>query len=493
MKKLSLLLLSASLMTGGLRAQTAIQFVNPIPSSFDGASQIPQFADICPDMTLPSGHVYFKPPTKKGWTTQKIMAKGVTHWAPHYVGEDGGADTFRNNPLYAKREYNNVPQIRHIFGLPGPVNGNWWPNGFYNEDQARQKGREVPINARMWVGETMEGEDYVPEDHPMWGWFYDELIKRYDDQKAQDGAQYYVAHNYFTRFPSAYQVGHDTRANHEALYNTTWQNWPVTKFHPGQSLGRTNTVLEGIYVNVPDLVTQQLLGAIMRMELMQKMGKFTGLFQFNVHEWHPGFASKIKYSDGSFYRSDKAPLDPNIQIALAFLAHEYGTIFIEWGLNVRASDTKKPVDFYPSIHIGKDFWFPNGQTEPSSFPYYSENGPNRYGPNAYLGDITHFGVALWNATGSQVAGGTSYYATYKLDGGNWINRQANGSDIVASYFEKRGLCKVRILGNKMLICYFNFFADNEPHAIEVQHPTNSSLRYTGTVCGNGVHAVVVSF
>jgi len=67
------------------------------------------------------------------------------------------------------------------------------------------------------------------------------------------------------------------------------------------------------------------------------------------------------------------------------------------------------------------------------------------------------------------------------------------SDIVASFFEKRGLCKVRILGNKMLICYFNFFADNEPHAIEVQHPTNSSLRYTGTVCGNGVHAVVVNF
>jgi hypothetical protein len=44
----------------------------------------------------------------------------------------------------------------------------------------------------------------------------------------------------------------------------------------------------------------------------------------------------------------------------------------------------------------------------------------------------------------------------------------------------------------MLICYFNLkYADNLPHTIEVQNPLNPGQTFTGTVCGNGVHAVVV--
>jgi hypothetical protein len=45
----------------------------------------------------------------------------------------------------------------------------------------------------------------------------------------------------------------------------------------------------------------------------------------------------------------------------------------------------------------------------------------------------------------------------------------------------------------MLICYFNLkYADNLSHTIEVQNPLNPSQTFTGTVVGNGVHAVVVN-
>jgi len=224
MKTASQLTLSGLLVANFAMAQTPVQFVNPIPSGFNPALQVPQFADVSPNNTLPSSHCYVVPAAKQGWTTAQIMSKGVTHWTHNSVGDEGGDSAFFNNPTYAKKGYNGVPRIREIFGLSGPP---WWPNGFYNETQARQKGQQADIRWRLWVGETMEGEDYVPEGEPMWGWFYDELINRYEAQKAQDGIPYFVAHNYFTRWPGAYNLGHDTQANHEALYNTPWQNWPL--------------------------------------------------------------------------------------------------------------------------------------------------------------------------------------------------------------------------------------------------------------------------
>jgi len=490
-KFLSIMCGAVLLAGSALAQQTAVQFVDPIPRGYDPALQVPQFAEFCADMTLPPGHVYVKPSTKQGWTTQRVMAKGVTHWTR---GASGNDEFFRRDPVYSKKEYNNVPQIRSIFGLPGPnANGNWWPNGYYNESQAREKARQSDIQPRLWVGETMEGNDWVPSDQPMWGWFYDELINRYEAQKAQDGVPYYVAHNYFSQWPDPFNIGFSSRTSVEAIYNTSWQTWPLSIYTPGQSIGRPNTVLEGIYVNTPDLVRDQLLRSLVHMELAQKMGKYAGLFIFNVQEWFPGFASRVDYpGEGSFYRSDKMPLDPSIQIALAFLAQEYGTICVEWGLGGFSSATKKPMGYYPSMHLGKDNWYAVGQTDPSNpCPFYSTSEPNQYGPLAYLGDMTHFGTVLWNSTGGQVAGGTPYYATYKIGGGPWITRKANGTDLIASFYDQRGIAKVRILGNKMLICYFNFFADNTPHTIEVQNPLNPSQTFVGTVCGIGVHAVVV--
>jgi hypothetical protein len=478
-----------SVFAGTLMAQTPVQFVNPIPSGFNPAVQVSQWAEVSPNYTLPSGHCYVLPPNKQGWTMSLINSKGVTHWTRNSVGDEGGNDVFLADPYFAKKGYNGVPRIREIFGLSGPP---WWPNGFYNEAQARQKAQQSDIRYRLWVGETMEGEDYVPEGDPMWGWFYDELINRYEAQKAADGVPYFVAHNYFSRWPGIYNLGHDTQVNHESLYNTPWQNWPATHFHPGHSLGRPNAIVEGIYVNAPDLAPQQMLQAIMHMELADKMGKVPGLFLFAVHEWHPGFAKRYIFPEGTLYRSDKTPLDPNLHIALAFLAHEYGKIFIEWGAGGYQSATMKPVDYYPSVHDGKDYWYPLGSsTVQNPCPFYAQSGPNRYTGGG--GDLTHFGVALWAATGAQVEGGTPYYATYRIDGGSWIQRTSNGSDLVSAYFGNRGVTRVRILGNKMLICYFNLkYADNQPHSIEVQNPLNPAQTFTGTVCGNGVHAVVVS-
>lgn len=468
----------------------SVDFVNPIPAGYDPALQIPQFADVCPDMTLPDRHIYVKPSTREDWTTVQVMKKGITHWTHGDTGDDA---YFRATPAYATKAYNNVPNIRQIFGLTY-TNGTYWPNGLFDEAQTRLKARQCDISSRLWVAQTMEGDDYVEEHEPMWGWFYDELIDRYDAQMAEDGVPYYVAHNYFTRWPNVFNLGMEARATHQALYDTNWTNWPATLYTPGQTIGRPNTVLEGIYLNAPDILPLQVMNALWHMELAAKMGKFTGLFIFNVLEWHPGFVAQVNYpGEGTFYRSDKAHLDPNIQIAVAFLAQEYGTIFMEWGHRRLQPVSKKPITYFNEVHDGKDFWFPSGHESPANpCPFYQRGEPHQYSAGqACLGDMPHFGTVLWNMTGGEVAQGTAAYATYRLDGENWIERQANGSDLVAAYFEKRGVTKVRILGNRMLICYFNLFADNLPHTVEVQNPLNPAQTFTGSVCGIGVHAVVV--
>jgi len=473
-------------------AQTPIQFVNPIPEEYNPELGIPQFIDICPDITLPKGHFYFKPPTKQGWTMEQAMKKGVTHWATNSLESNDHIDKFRKNPRTKYWEYYAVPRIREIFSLPEPVNGKWWPNGPLNEKDARAKGRTISIQPRLWVGETMEGDDWITPENPMWGWFYDEVVKRYEAQKAKDGIPYYIAHNYFTQFPGTFEFDNGKREDQLKFYDTPPEKWDSGNYSPGRTLGKLNTTVEGIYINTPDLSQKQLLSAIFRMELAKMAGKSTGLFVFNVHEWHPGFAARIEYPEGIFYRKDKLPLDPNLQIALAFLSQEYGNIFIEWGLMPYQSPTKKPVDYYPPVHSG-DKWYPKGETNPTKpFPFATQTGSNRFGIHAYLGDMTHFGILLWSQTGAQVAEGKPYYATYKLDGGDWVKRQKNGSDLVESYYEKRGVVRTRILGKKMLICYFNMFADNETHKLVVQNPLNSTETFVGIVSGNGVHATVVN-
>jgi hypothetical protein len=108
-----------------------------------------------------------------------------------------------------------------------------------------------------------------------------------------------------------------------------------------------------------------------------------------------------------------------------------------------------------------------------------------------VGDYSHFGNLLWMQTGGQVAAGTPYYCSYKLDNGSWFERKANGSDLIHAYYDQRGVARCRIQGNKMVLFYFNLFADNLKHTIQIKHPTDPSKFYTSTVAGSGIHVTMI--
>lgn len=497
-----------------------------IAANWNPSSLVSQWDEAFPDMTLPNGQIFIYPPPKESSTIENIMRKGITHWSPKWVVNERGGDTsaFESDPAYAKKIYNDIPRIRDIFGL-NPVcmatnpDGSciwysWWPNGFYNESQARAKGQSVPINARVWVGETEEGDDYVNEGHPMWKWFYQELKARYEAQKAVDGIPYYLCHNYFLRFGNnlySLEHGDNSQAQKEAIYaesNTSNQAiWKPGLYTPGGNLSDTNTIVTDIYMDNPNHQVAEVYQALYAMDVSRMMGYTTGLCVFNRQEWLPGFAARFPlaagkgahpYQDvpaGTFERSDKAPVDPNLLLSLPFLCREFGNLYMNWGAKVKASANPRAIFYYNEVHQGKDIWMPDSGGQ-DNYPGYispgSENGRRSSEQEPYLNDLCYMGNMNWNTVAGPVAGGQFGYCDFRIDGGTWINKTAHKSDVVAAWYQKRGVVRYRVKGNQLMIMYWNGFGDNQKRLLEVRDPFNSSVIHTAMVCGNGEHATRIT-
>jgi hypothetical protein len=491
MKKFKSLLFALLAVSGFVHAQTAITWKRQIPIYADLTKQVATWADVAPDMTMPSGHYFVLNQNKLGWTLPQIFAKGVTHWTRGHVGDGQDASV---RAQYPGMEYNNVPRTREIFGLnptgPDITEGGywkrWWPNGPYNQAQAIQKANESSLPS-LWIAETTEGEDHMPESYPMWGWFYERLKERYEAQKAIDGRAYYVCHSYLYlgigTVPdrgSAWALGQRSRTEHANMYTTDPSTWDRTQFHPGGTLSATNLFVITVYKPNPDELGD-IIGGLFKMDLMKKLGKDTGVFIFGSHEWNPNWKKGITYPDGIYYKSDKALLDPVYHMAWAFLAQEYGKVFVEWGV-YPFQDPDKKVDLNPG-----DEWWPNGAT--SAQPNFPHAG-NQWSTGG--GDLSYYGNLLWHQTAGQVASGTPYYARYRINGGNWVEKSSVGADLVDCWYEKRGFVRCRILGNKMAIMYYNPWADNTRKSIEIQHPLDASKVYTAVVSGAGIHSTLIT-
>jgi hypothetical protein len=505
MKKLILFWVLLSTLT--LHAQTTpVTFKNTIPTGYDPTSQAPGFMEASPNITMPAGHVLVKPPTKQSYTWAQTFVKGGTHYNRAELGNEGSIATFRST--YPDKEYNGVPTTQGIFWLACGGAEEWvdgynkkcWPNGPFSDAEARAKAHDIWNSgnaSNLWIGETMENFPFMPADKPMWHSFYDELAGLYEAKKAQDQKPFFLCHNYFATSP--YYLGNTskTQADWEVMYTQDPSQWQLkTWFHPGGTLSRTNTVMEGIYFGAFDLNPGLAMNALFCMELWQKLGKYTGMFFFNQHEWAPeSFSDKVTFAEGTFFRADKPVHDPAFQVLMGFLAHEYGNIFVDWGTFVKQPAGKKPIGYYQPVHQSMDHWRPNAGG-PATFPYYYQLGvglppQDFYSPLAVSSDYSYFGNLLWMQTGGVVNGGTPYYCSYRLDGNAWIDRKMTGSDIVNAYFAKRGIARCRISGNKMVLYYFNMYGDNLRHTIEIKHPTNPAKSYTGTVCGSGIHVVLL--
>lgn len=477
-----------NLPAGGQKTGQQVSFINPVPKDYfpDGFLQ---WAERFPAVHMPKGHIYHLRKSQKKWSYQMLLNKGITHLSNYDLPWDDHNEVIRLRNLGIT--YNDVPNNITIFNLPDSGTDNWvspslnkrhFPNGLFDEKTARQKARETDAEHYLWIGQTEENSAYVPADEPMWGWFYDELKKRYEQKSKESGKPYYIAHNYFwIGQPDAFVLGQTSREKSKALYTG---KLPETRYSPGRTLASTNLIVEGAYINTPDQGLQ-LYRVLHKLNMFKKMGFAGGVFAFGVHEWRPNNFYRIDLEgEGTLYRQDKFPVDPGYLISLSFLSQVYGKAFFEWGSQTSASDQKKPM--HPDM-LDADKWYPAGSTQPQAFPWISQS--DYYGIYTGSSDFIHMGAYLYSETFAKVDDAALQYCRFRVNNGKWIEPAKDGSDVVDAHFDNRPIVGTKIKGNKAAVFYINPYDNATKKQLEFQLPGRSEV-YRTTVSGSGVHAVI---
>lgn len=487
--------------------ETNIKPVNPIGAGYDPtASQDPQWMDTGSNFTLPAGHWHQASPNRQDRNVARTRLKGVTMVSNFDAQDEPGNEAayFAANPGI---RYLDAIKTEDIFAsilgdtgtdsyVQGPgylYNARYWVNGPLTNQQALNAANNLGIDAAVIVLETMEGNRYIPETAPAWKVFIDRVAERLAALPAlPSGTPRLYAQNYFQRWYGGprYELGQATRAEHESLLSLNPSLWPPNIFTGSGNFSATNLIVEDIYLEAPSNTRSALMRRIFRMILAKKIGKSTGLFWFDVHEWSPGSSHNTYTNSGVFERADKIPHNPQLAMLLPFIAHEYGTVSIDWGLHRRGQLHGGNPRFYVNNFgagndTGKDRFYPNGGGT-ATYTNYASNGAGGYYTQLYwLSDFPNFGLRAWAENCAPTLGGVEYYRRYRINGGAWIETGGYGMDELRAYYEDTYVVRLRVLGNMMSVFAYNMSADNIKRTLEFPHPTNPAILFRMEVVGIG--------
>lgn len=477
-------------------ARAATGFLNHIPQNYDPSDQQVSWGAIGEDITLPKGH--FWGASQYPWGVDKVFAKGVTHLAHHSLPWDEATGNKLARELKAAgKTFSNYQRIEHVFGRGNNGSPELWPNGTSKAvwptadglpaDEAREWAWKTDASDAIWLSEMSENVGWQPGGSPMFAAFYPELRKRYEQNFGSRGIPYEIIHNYF--WLGGESLGQNQSAEYyKALFRKDPKDLPRTEFSPGAPLSSTTMIVEAVYLNAPDLVLRQPTELAFRLEYFKQMGYHAGVVLFGVHETRPNNRYRINFPDGTYYKADKAPLDPNVHIASLFFGHVYGNATFEWGASSWAN--QKLFDGRPGQPLTGD-WFPNGSSEPRNNEFnklWNGSGDFYHGFTGSA-DLTYFAHRLYAKTFGQTDGGQRQYLTYRIDGGAWITpSQFKADELVDAYKQQRGFALAQSKDGRTAWFYHNSFADNNWHTLEVQLPSGQVI--TERVAGNGIHAKI---
>lgn len=477
-------------------AQAANGFLNHIPQSYDPSPQQVSWGDIGEDIQLPKGHFWGS--SQYPWGVDKVFAKGVTHLAHHSLPWDEATNDKLAKELKASgKTFSNYQRIEHVFGRADNGSNEKWPNftskAFWPTadglpaDEAREWAWKTDASDAIWLSEMSENVAWQPSWSPMFAAFYPELRKRYEQDFGSKGIPYEIIHNYF--WMGGETLAHNYSAEYyKKLFRTDPKDLPVTEFSPGAPLSSTTMITEAVYLRAPDGALRQPTELAFRLEYFKQMGYRAGVVLFGQGETRPNNRYKINFPDGTYYKADKFPLDPNVHIASLFFGHVYGNATFEWGGFGWAN--QKLFDGRPGQLLEGD-WFPNGSSEPRNNEFnklWAGSGDFYHGFTGSA-DLTYFAHRLYAKTFGQTDGGQRQYLTYRIDGGAWIApSQFKADELVDAYKQERGFALAQSKDGKTAWFYHNSFADNNWHTLEVQLPSGQVI--TERVAGNGIHAKI---
>lgn len=472
-------------------AQAPAGFLNHVPQGYDPSRQQVQWADIAEDMQLPTGHFWIN--GWKPWGVDKVFAKGVTH-LPHLSLPWNEADGNKQvvELKNAGKTYNDVPRLEAFLGLhptgaeglwPDGTSKSWWPNGAFDRETSIQKADQADVSDAIWIGETSENVSWQRDDADMWRHFYARLRQRYDERFKSRGISYEICHNYF--WLGGESLVHNKGADYyKDIFKRTPEQLPQTVYSPGGTLSSTTMIVEAVYLNAPDLTLRQPLELIFRLAYFRHLGYNAGVFLFGQYETRPNNKLEIRYDDGTYFRNDKAPIDPGTHIANGFLSQVYGNLFCEWGGSTKVDGKNLDYRF-----LNGD-WYPTGSTTPQGgFPHlWKHDGEIYFG---YTGstDLSYFGQRLYALTFGKTAGGQRQYLRFRVDGGSWITPDQTAiNEVIDAYYQQRGFVLSETKNSATAWFYMNRYADNKPHILEVELPNGQIVK--NTVAGGGIHAKV---
>jgi hypothetical protein len=473
----------------------AAGFLNHIPQSYDPSTQNVQWADIAPDMTFPKGHFWVGEWTRFG--IDKVFSKGVTHLTHHSLPwnpADGNKEVIALKR--AGKTYNNVPRIENIFNVSFNGNNDLWPNstskGWWptpdglDKESTLKRASEVDASDALWIGEPSENVSWQPNSSPMFGWFYPELRKRYEQNFGERGIPWEICHNYFW-LGGEYLGKEGKGADYfKSLFRLSPEQLPRTEFSPGGTLSSTTLIVDGVYLGAPDLVLDHSINLVFRLEYFKQMGYHSGIVLVGTHETRPNSRYKFEYEDGTYYKEDRIPLDPNVHIAAGFLAQVHGNVYVEW-----FGETKVTTGKNWDGNWLKGDWYPKGSNHPQNnqFTHIRKDGEDIYRTYTGSPEYSYFGQALYQKTFGQTDGGSTKFLRHRIDGGNWINPgDFKIDEVIDAWTQKRGYVYSQTKAGKTAWYYLNSYADNNWHTLDVELPNGQIVSHK--VAGNGIHAKI---
>ncbi len=491
---------------------TTITWLEPIADNYDPSTQQAQWIDILPSISLPEGKLYHM--TKGSvYTTQQMLGAGCSHvnkfdlfgMPQSYIDSVSNAGRAYNDPMG-----NLTPQQ---FNLPDRGAGTWvpvgqgWPNIFNTRffdyqpgqtepltvEQGTQKGNLQSTGYNMVIWENSEQDHAISSHWPFVRAYFDAFI---DNMESRWGSKpFFVSWNYFSGIGGS--IRDMGRANAKLWLRknpNTWNadkplgalGYPSGDMLPGGTLERTTMSCFGVYLGQPETIFRKLYDLVYSAALNKKCGKHLVAFVQGFHEWRPNNFYKILYPEGTFYQKQKLPININFVYSLTALSFIFGSGLIAYGYDTKRND-KKIVRTYSEGAL----WFNLAGESQSldSFPHWTPEGGGYYTQYTGIADITAMAAVHYSQSWAPTEGGTAYFCDYSLDGGTtWTTAQnAEMDDVVDAQLDERGICYVRILGNKMSVLFIDPFGTNSPKTLVFRHPGNPTITYTQEVSTSIAH------
>lgn len=498
----------------------SIEWLNPIPSSYDPLLQRTQWVETLPSVTAPVGKEIMVL-TGDVYTWPQVQSKGATVISQYSTLEEQIAPiaaTLQNTG----KTVNDVPRNEHIgFTTGGGSSGNmqqqngvwydtgWYPGGPRSESASYEAAGGTDIGHRILIQETLEGQSWVDPSSPAWKGWLRRVRERRDELWLGRGLKQLHAFNYYTPSPfdwwTLYQSG--SKSYFLNKYNRPLDQWEGSHYTHGGNLTPTNLIVDGIYMD-PDTIQQGVLRTIWRALVAKKMGYDFGIymqreFEFRPNNWNSIIYRQAEHSGnwGVIFRALKVDLPPEIHMAYTMVGLIFGVFADEWNGSGKASTDKIDRGWLANHRYFKNRYDSNGpdtgtfqytvQTDPlitstlaNDFPYYMNPGDKYRDKNG--SNYLMFGANMYCRTFGQTSGGTLQPMEWRIDGGSWHTAKPTMAEaVVDAYFDKSYFVFCERKAGKISVAAFNQSGtDMQKHNLEMKHPVTGVVYSAPVVAGS---------